>query len=263
MTSFHRAAHSADTGATGRRMSSPTVTPGSQPPPAETSSPSHAPAGPNTAATACNPGADTQDTSHGKASRPTRRRPQPRRLLALLLAGTATLLALDAGWVHAKANLAQHLLDRAWQRTLAEGGSHRPWPKADTRPVARLHRPDNAGVQTVLAGDNARTLAFGPGWAEASAAAGQPGTTVISGHRDTHFAWLEHANAGDLLALENSRGQLTRYQITGTTVIDSRHQRIPLHNDGDTLLLVTCWPFNAVAAGGPLRYVVSASVVPD
>lgn len=200
--------------------------------------------------------------------RPARLRPRPRRLLALLLATTATLLALDAGRVHAKASLAQLLLDRAWHNTLTEGGQHRPWPWADTRPVARLHRGDEGQpgrhrAQTILAGDNGRTLAFGPGWAEASAAPGQPGTTVISGHRDTHFAWLEQAGAGDTLTLEDAHGRHTRYRITGTTIVDSRHQRIPLHNDGDTLLLVTCWPFNAVAAGGPLRYVVSASVVPD
>ncbi|MCK9489279.1 MAG: class GN sortase [Xanthomonadales bacterium] len=193
---------------------------------------------------------------------------QPRHLAAALLALAAAALALDAGWVHAKASLAQHLLDRAWQRTLAEGGTHRPWPRADTRPVARLHRDHgaasgNARTQTILAGDNGRSLAFGPGWAEASAAAGQPGTTVISGHRDTHFAWLQHAAAGDTLSLEDASGHHTRYQVTGTTVVDSRHQRIALHEDGDTLLLVTCWPFNAVAAGGPLRYVVSASAVRD
>lgn len=177
-------------------------------------------------------------------------------MACLLLAAAA--LALDAGWIHAKAALAQQLLDRAWQRTLADGGAHRPWAWADTRPVARLHRP-GAPPQTVLAGDNGRTLAFAPGWAEASAAPGGPGTTVISGHRDTHFAWLEHVRPGDPVTLETAAGMSLAYRILGTRVVDSRREQIHLDGAGDRLLLVTCWPFNAVMAGGPLRFVVEAA----
>lgn len=87
-----------------------------------------------------------------------------RLLLAALLGLAALALAADAGWIHAKAALAQWLLERSWQQGLAQGEAPPPWPWADTRPVARLLRPDG-GMQIVLAGDSGRVLAFGPGWA--------------------------------------------------------------------------------------------------
>jgi len=54
-----------------------------------------------------------------------------------------------AAWIEAKAQLAQVLVRRAWQRTLAGAGDARPWPWADTRPVARLMAP-GLGVDTFV-----------------------------------------------------------------------------------------------------------------
>jgi len=51
-----------------------------------------------------------------------------------------------------EAHLAQALVRRAWRETLAGARDTRPWPWADTRPVARLLVPGQ-GVETfVLAG---------------------------------------------------------------------------------------------------------------
>lgn len=182
---------------------------------------------------------------------------QPRVLLALGCALAGLLLALDAGWIHAKAALAQVLLDRAWTRTMADGDTHRPWPWADTWPVARLSVPRLDRSQIVLAGDSGRTLAFGPGWAEASAPPNDDGTTVVSGHRDTHFAWIKELLIGDIVSIDT--GDATAdYLVANTRVVDSNRERIDIERSDDTLLLVTCWPFDAVVAGGPLRYVVTA-----
>ena len=63
-------------------------------------------------------------------------------LAALLIAGSSVPFA-GAGWIHAKAMLAQVLLERSWQARLAGGdaGAAKPWPWADTAPVARLQVP--------------------------------------------------------------------------------------------------------------------------
>lgn len=195
---------------------------------------------------------------------PPRRRPRPRgprgtlaparRWLGLGLLLAATALAVQAAWLPAKATLAQHLLHDAWERTLADGGAHRPWPWADTHAVARLEAPNLGISQVVLAGDSGRTLAFGPGWAESSAAPGSPGTVVLSGHRDTHFEWLQRLRKGDRLRLETPTGPRD-YVVTATEVADSRQHR--LATGPDQLVLVTCWPFNATAPRGPLRYLVT------
>jgi sortase A len=182
-------------------------------------------------------------------------RPRSRRALAVLLAGFALWLGVDAGWMQAKAWLAQQLLHAAWADTQATQQAHKPWPWADTTPVARLRAPRMAIDQIVLSGDAGRTLAFGPGWAEASAAPGTRGTVVLSGHRDTHFAFLRELSPGDELQLEAGR-DARRYRVVSMRVADTRYDAIALREDDDALLLVTCWPFEALAPGGPLRYVV-------
>jgi len=191
-----------------------------------------------------------------------RRRPDrgglcsPRRLLSGGLLLVAALLGADAAWLPAKAALAQTLLDDSWQASLADGRDHRPWPWADAHPVARLLQPRLGISQVVLSGDSGRPLAFGPGWAESSAAPGAHGTTVLSGHRDTHFRWLRELRDGDTVELE-TRGGRRRYAVVAREVADSRVQRIVAAPGTDQLLLVTCWPFDATAPRGPLRYVVT------
>ena len=169
----------------------------------------------------------------------------------------ALLLAGHAAWMPAKAALAQELLEASWRQGRHDGGAHRPWPWADTHPVARLEQVRLGISQVVLAGDSGRPLAFGPGWAEASARPGSDrGTVVISGHRDTHFAWLRDLRDGDTVRLEHAGGERS-YRVVGSEVVDSRTHRIATGGDAGQLLLVTCWPFDATTARGPLRYVVT------
>ncbi|WP_460454929.1 class GN sortase [Arenimonas aestuarii] len=183
-----------------------------------------------------------------------------RRWLARTLLLAAGLLAAQAAWLPAKAALAQVLLATSWQQSLADGKAHRPWPWADTHAVARLSSPRLGVSQVVLAGDSGRSLAFGPGWAESSAAPGAAGTVVISGHRDTHFRWLKDLRDGDVVQLESRDGP-RRYQVAGTRVADARSERIAA-SGRDQLLLVTCWPFEATAPRGPLRYLVTLRPLP-
>lgn len=180
-----------------------------------------------------------------------------RHLAALACALVALGAALDAGWIHAKAGVAQHLLHASWRASARGTHAVKPWPWADTHPVARLRVPALGIDQIVLAGDSGRSLAFGPGWAEASARPGTHGTSVISGHRDTHFAFLQSVGPGTEVEIEGMQGS-RRYRVVASRVVDVRRDAIALHAN-DALLLVTCYPFDAVRAGGPLRYVLELS----
>ncbi|HMM65998.1 MAG TPA: class GN sortase [Dokdonella sp.] len=185
-----------------------------------------------------------------------------KRLRAAALA-TALLACLPlghAGYMGAKAGLAQVLLLRAWNRSLESGVAQKPWPWADTAPVARLRVARLAVDEIVLRGDSGRTLAFGPGWAESSAVPGGRGLSVVSAHRDTHFAFLRDLAAGDAIRIDSAAGSRT-YTVRSLRVADSRNERIETSSAADGLLLVTCYPFDAIDAGGPLRFVVAA--VPD
>ncbi len=176
----------------------------------------------------------------------------------------AALLALgfwnlgQGAYIPAKAWLAQELMQRAWLRVTAGEDRAAPWPWADTWPIARLRAEGRDVDLIVLAGGSGRTLAFGPGHLEASALPGEPGNTVIAGHRDTHFAFLRDLRAGEKLGIETITGERFVYEVIGADVVDSRTGSLVLDTNASTLTLVTCYPFDALEAGGPYRYVVTA-----
>src|SRR6266852_1016751 len=192
---------------------------------------------------------------------PTAARSTKQRLLAIAI---VSLLAVGvwqtthALWIPAKARLAQRLLHRAWARTLAGESEVKPWPWADTWPMARLRVPAHGVDLIVLDGVSGRTLAFGPGHASASAAPGEPGTAIVTGHRDTHFRFLERVKPGDEVVVEVPGRPPSRFRVRQMSVVDSRTAVIASAEPSASLALLTCYPFHALAPGGPLRYVVLA-----
>jgi sortase A len=153
-------------------------------------------------------------------SRPrTRRRRRRRVALGVLIALGAALLAVGF-WLPAKAELAQQLLNRAWDRAAAGDAEPKPGPRADTH-----------------------------------------GASVIAGHRDTHFRRLATLAIGDELVVERPGGATLTYQVTALDVVDSRRAQLRLDADESIVVLVACWPFDAVEVGGSWRYVVTAHLV--
>jgi sortase A len=181
---------------------------------------------------------------------------------ALLAAGGAWLL-ISGSWIHAKAALAQVLLQRAWQNTLAGEAEVRPWDWADTWPVARLEIPRLGASLVVLEGSSGRTLAFGPGHTQGTSLPGETGTSILTGHRDTHFAVLERLRLRDEVTVERSDGGTARYRVENIEIADARTSQLGVVADENVLLLVTCWPFDAISPGGPLRYIATARLASD
>jgi sortase A len=182
---------------------------------------------------------------------------------AVLTAITLTMVvALASGfWIPVKAGIAQILLERAWDQARAGKEDAKPWPWADTEPVARLAVPALDVSWVVLAGASGRNLAFGPARMDGSAAPGEPGVTVIAGHRDTHFATLEDLAEGTEIELTDTAGELHRYRVTRIEIVDQTRTRLRLDAGHNVLVLVTCYPFDALTAGGPLRYLVQADPI--
>jgi sortase A len=179
----------------------------------------------------------------------------------------AALLALgfwqlgQGAYIPAKAWLAQELMQRAWLRVTAGEDRAAPWPWADTWPIARLTVKSRNVDLIVLAGGSGRTLAFGPGHLGASALPGEVGNAVIAGHRDTHFAFLRNVEPGELIGVESFDGVRHLYKVTGADIVDSRTGSLQLDTNLSVLTLVTCYPFDALEAGGPMRYVVTARML--
>lgn len=167
----------------------------------------------------------------------------------------------QGAYLPAKAWLAQELMQRAWRKTELDGKRMPPWPWADTWPVARLSARNGDIDLIILEGGSGRTLAFGPGHLGASVLPGETGNSIIAGHRDTHFQFLQYLSEGETLRMEMPDGRHHVYRVLAMDVVDSRRGSILLDTDAAMLSLVTCYPFGAVSAGGPMRYVVSAELV--
>lgn len=180
------------------------------------------------------------------------------RVAALFLAAVGLGQAASAGYIHAKAALAQVLIREAWVEAGRAGAAPKPWPWADTTPVARLSVPAHRVDLIVLEGGSGRTLAFGPGHVTGTPLPGRRGNAVIGGHRDTHFRFLKDVEKGERITIESVDGAEAEYVVTGARVVDHREVEIQGDFGDDRLTLITCYPFDAIQAGGPLRYIVTA-----
>ena len=188
--------------------------------------------------------------------------PRPFVVLAAFFLAVGLWQIGEGSWIYAKARLAQVLLRLAWSRTL-EGASHvKPWPWADTWPVGRLRVPSEDIDLIVLNGAYGRTLAFGPAYAESSALPGTGGTTILTGHRDTHFAFVRRLKETNEIIIETPDGNSVRYRVQDSRIVDARTDSILLTDDTEQVILVTCYPFDAVFSGSLLRYLVTAIRVP-
>ncbi|RDH81786.1 MAG: class GN sortase [endosymbiont of Seepiophila jonesi] len=184
-----------------------------------------------------------------------------KRLLVITLLFAAVWQLAAGGWIHAKAWLSEVLIADAWEATRSESDHVPPWDWADTWPVAKLSVPGLEIERYILAGASGRTLAFGPGWIENSARPGSAGKSIISGHRDTHFRFLQQLKKGDQLVIERPDRGLVHYAVLQQSVHHETETGVLLPDMRNQLLLITCYPFDALVPGGPLRYVVTAEEV--
>jgi len=181
-------------------------------------------------------------------------------VLALVIALAGLLLLGQGAWIHAKALLAQVLLERAFAQTIATGRDVKPWSWADTWPLARIEVKRIGASAIVLAGSSGQALAFGPGHVELTPDAGERGTAVYSAHRDTHFRFLKEVTMGDEISVTRRDGRTFRYRVNGTSIVSFDQSGIDPLADGHKLVLSTCWPLDA-ATQGPMRYLIHADMI--
>jgi sortase A len=174
--------------------------------------------------------------------------------VSLTAAFFSLLYLLSALWIPAKAELAQWLIERSWQQVLEGNDNARPWPWADTRPVGVLTVPRLGIRQYILEGSSGRNLAFGPALLDETASGSD---LVISGHRDTHFRFLRELEPGDYLTVRTINGT-QKYDVLEREIVDSRTMELVIEPGINRISLVTCFPFDTLQAGGPLRYIVTA-----
>ncbi len=188
------------------------------------------------------------------------RRARPMIVTAFIVAclGAGVWQLSEGLYIHAKARFAQYLIADAWSKTLAGHRAVKPWPWADTWPVARIHAVGSGDTLYVLAGADGRTIAFGPGHMHGTPLPGHQGNSVIGGHRDTHFSFLRELKQGDALTVQREDGVLRHFRVSSLQVVDKFDTYVAANTGPTRITLITCWPFDALQPGGRERYVVSA-----
>lgn len=182
---------------------------------------------------------------------------RPVLLAGVLLVVAGSMLVGQGLFIRAKAMLAQELLERAWSQTLDSGQPVKAWSWADTHPVAKISFPRLGQSEIVLEDAGGEALAFGPAHVAGSPLPGARGTSVIGGHRDTHFVFLKNLRAGDPIDVQAIDGTTIHYRVLGTAIVHPQASGIAAGGAARRLALVTCYPFDAIGHS-PLRYVVFA-----
>ena len=184
----------------------------------------------------------------------------PRLISPLVLALVGIILFGDGAYIHAKAWLAQVLLGRAFDRSIATGQPVKPWSWADTWPIARIEVKRIGASAIVLEGTSGQALAFGPGHLDRTADAGERGIAVYAAHRDTHFRFLRDVSIGDVIEITRADGKHFRYRADASSVVRFDASGIDPATQDHELVLTTCWPFDAVTPG-PERYILHATLM--
>lgn len=179
------------------------------------------------------------------------------KLLQITLLLVGCYLVGQSVYMDAKAKVAQVLISSSWNLRADDRPPPKPWWWADTRAIAKLDVPRLDKTVYVMQDDSGESLAFGPGHLANSQMPGTDGHVVISGHRDSHFSFLQDIKEGDIVETSNYMSEDKRYQVTEIRVIDITRQQLRL-NQYDKLTLITCYPFESFIPGGPLRLVVEA-----
>ena len=189
------------------------------------------------------------------------------RILCMVVLVSGAALTARAGYLHAKAELASVLIERAWNESVKTGEAKKPWGWADLHPVARLKIPRLKLDEYVLDNASPRTLAFGPGVVGNGVGVGKTGNLVLAGHRTSWFLPLEQILPNDRVELEwfdAKRGELREreYRVERILVMEPSELSLLKATDEDALTLVTCYPFG-YGATSPQRFVIRAvPVVP-
>lgn len=171
-------------------------------------------------------------------------------IIILLLLGLAAWQLGRAGLLAAKAWAAPILIEHAWEESLQAGVVKRPWPWADSGPVARLEVPRLQLKRFILGGDNMRNLAFGP------VSQTFKNGMVLFGHRDTHFRFLQHLRLHDEVFIQNRIEGSQKWIVAGLEVANSNQIYVPQEEGRGQLVLITCYPFSSLDPDTAQRFIV-------
>ena len=125
--------------------------------------------------------------------------------------------------------------------------------------VGRIEVPRLKLSAIAREGADVQTLRRAIGHIPGTAFPGDAGNAAFAAHRDTFFRPLQSIRKGDEVVVTTTSG-VYRYSVTGTQVVEPDNVSVLDPTPGETLTLVTCYPFDFVGSA-PQRFIVSASLL--
>jgi sortase A len=181
-------------------------------------------------------------------------------LQRFLFAVAAVLLGY-CGFVWAEGWVFQHREQARFEQLVHAGASPAAVPAVGRDGlIGRIEVPRLQVSVVVIEGTGWAVLRHAAGHIAGTALPGEPGNVGISAHRDTFFRPLRNIRANDEVTVRTLRGEY-RYRVVSTKIVDPEDVAVLKPGSGETLTLVTCYPFYFVGAA-PQRFIVRAERVP-
>jgi sortase A len=122
--------------------------------------------------------------------------------------------------------------------------------------VGRIEVPRVHLSAMVAEGASSRVLRLAVGHVPGTALPWQSGNVTLVAHRDTFFRHLGELKPGDAIRITVPGNQYT-YRVTFSDIVNPEETWVLQRATGETLSLVTCYPFYFVGPA-PKRFVVRA-----
>ena len=187
------------------------------------------------------------------------------RIINIVLLISGGFLCLHASWLPVKGWLSHQLISYSWHQTIDFKQKNKPWPWADTYPIAELSFERLNKRVVVLNGGDPTTLAFSAGAIAPFNQTKSIKPFVVAGHRDGHFSFLNEVVMNDIISLTDQQGKSQLYQVEAVNIVDASTGELPVLADNSQLILITCYPFisasnigSATESDSNERYVITA-----
>lgn len=181
-------------------------------------------------------------------------------VIGLACLGWYGLTAADAAYTQRGARAAlDQLMDKADTPMPPAPAAGEPAPTMDDNLVGLLEIP-RLGVSTpVVEGDDSRALRGAAGHLRDTPRPWESGNSAIAAHRDGLFRPLKNIRIGDEVTVMTPRGEV-RYEVKRTRIVMPTDLSVLAPTQGQTLTLITCYPFNYIGSA-PKRFIVQAERV--
>ena len=163
-----------------------------------------------------------------------------RRRWPLALVFVGLLLVGYVGFQYVSMWHEQHIFAEEWSRQ-AGTGSVAPVEINGQSGVARLIIPRLDLQEVVIQGTSYKALKAGPGHLVQTPLPGNPGNSVLAGHRDTFFRKLNDLQLGDPIMIERG-GRTYRFEVTRRKIVDPGDISVLKPSTEPMLTLITCYP---------------------